>query len=107
MTLLRQAREVVNDAEIFEGIPKSKVDPELSDIAAMLIDRKRSRFDPSKFTDRYEDALIEMLEAKKKGKKPPKQAVAKPRKSATGLAALLKKSLAQEAVGRGPRQKAA
>jgi len=109
VTLLRKANEVVSDAEAFDGIPKSKVDPDLAEIAAMLIDRKRTHFDPSKFTDRYEDALIEMLEAKKKGKKPPKHAASQPRSNVTNLAALLKKSLAHEAAdkGKGQRRKAA
>lgn len=96
MTLLRQANEVVADKQIFDGIPKGKVDPELGEIAAMLIERKTARFDPADFEDRYENALAAMLEARKKGNKPPKPAAPKPREKVTNLASLLKKSLAQE-----------
>ncbi|WP_367142396.1 hypothetical protein [Mesorhizobium sp.] len=36
----------------------------------MLIDKKVTTFDPSKFEDTYEDALIAMIDAKRKGKTP-------------------------------------
>jgi DNA end-binding protein Ku len=96
VTLLRQANEVVADKQFFEGIPKGKMDPELADIAGMLIDRKATHFDPSSFEDRYEDALAAMIEAKRTGKKLPKTAAPKPREKAVNLASLLKRSLEQE-----------
>jgi len=96
VTLLRQANEVVADKQYFDGIPKGKVDPDLGEIAGMLIDRKASHFDPSSFEDRYENALAAMLEAKKKGKKPPKPVAPAPREKVVNLASLLKKSLEQE-----------
>jgi DNA end-binding protein Ku len=96
VTLLRQANEVVADKQFFEGIPKGKVDPDVADIAGMLIDRKAAHFDPSSFEDRYEDALTAMIDAKSKGKKLPKAAPPKPREKAASLASLLKKSLQQE-----------
>jgi DNA end-binding protein Ku len=96
VTLLRQASEVVADKQFFEGIPKGKVDADLADIAGMLIDRKATHFDPSSFDDRYENALAEMIEAKRMGKKLPKAAAAKPREKVTNLASLLKRSLEQE-----------
>lgn len=106
VTLLRQANEVVAEKNYFEKIPEARLDPELGDIAGMLIDRKKTHFDPSSFTDRYEDALVAMLEAKKKGKKPPK-AAPRPKENVVNLAALLKKSLAQEAGDKKKRRKAA
>jgi len=96
VTLLRQANEVVADKQFFERIPKGKVDPELAEIAGMLIDRKATHFDPASFEDRYEEALAAMIEAKSKGKKLPKPAAPKPREKAVNLASLLKKSLEQE-----------
>jgi DNA end-binding protein Ku len=95
VTLLRQANEIVAEKNYFEKIPKATIDPELAEIAGMLIDRKKTHFEPSSFTDRYEDALVAMIEAKKKGKKPPK-AAPRPKENVVNLAALLKKSLAQE-----------
>jgi DNA end-binding protein Ku len=106
VTLLRQANEIVADKNYFEKIPEARTDPELADIAGMLIDRKKTHFNPSSFTDRYEDALVAMLEAKKKGKKPPK-AAPRPKENVVNLAAILKKSLAQEGGDRKKRRKAA
>jgi DNA end-binding protein Ku len=104
LTLLRQANEVADEGKFFEGLKKQKIDAELLDIATMLIDRKRTHFDPSKFEDRYENALIEMVEAKKKGKKPPTKAVSRPKQNVVNLASLLKKSLQQEGVKQSAKQ---
>jgi DNA end-binding protein Ku len=105
LTLLRQANEVADEGKFFGGLKKQKIDAELLDIATMLIDRKRAHFDPSKFEDRYENALIEMLEAKKKGKKPPARAVPRPRENVVNLASLLKRSLQQDG-GKEPAKQA-
>jgi DNA end-binding protein Ku len=96
LTLLRQENEVVDEAEIFGSIGNRKLDAELLEIATMLIDRKPTSFDPSKFEDRYEDALIEMIQAKMKGKKLPQQAAPPPRDNVINLASLLRESLEKE-----------
>ena len=41
------------------------------DLATHIIDKKKTSFDPSKFEDRYENALLELIRAKKAGRKPP------------------------------------
>ena len=38
------------------------------DLAAHIIDTKRGKFDPSKFEDRYQDALVDLIRAKRAGK---------------------------------------
>ena len=35
------------------------------ELATHVIDKKKSKFDPSKFEDRYEEALLELIKAKK------------------------------------------
>jgi DNA end-binding protein Ku len=67
----------------------------MADIAGLIIDRKKTRFDPSHFEDRYEDALAALIEAKRSGKKPPKPAP-KPKENVVSLMDVLKKSLAKE-----------
>ncbi|MGX8012841.1 Ku protein [Mesorhizobium sp. ORM8.1] len=52
----------------------SQIRSRIAGIASLLIDKKVTKFDPSKFVDTYEDALIAMIDAKRKGKKPPKPA---------------------------------
>ena len=48
---------------------KAKVDKRELQMAAQLIDSFSGRFDPSKYEDTYRDALCEVIEAKRKGKK--------------------------------------
>ncbi len=95
MTELRNANEMVSQDSVFDGLTKARYDPELLEIAGMLIDKKVTTFDPSKFEDTYEDALIAMIDAKRKGKAPPKPAP-RPKENVINLAEVLKKSLQQE-----------
>ena len=48
MTTLRNAKEVVSEKAVFEGIKVPKTDPDMVEIATMLIDKKVGKFDPSK-----------------------------------------------------------
>lgn len=95
MTTLRNHNEVVAASSAFDGLKKVKVDKEMSEIATMIMDKMQTTFDPSKFEDRYEDALAAMIEAKKKGKKLPK-AAPRPKENVVNLMDVLKKSLAKE-----------
>ena len=40
-------------------------------LAVQILESKKGHFDPSKFEDRYETALMELIKAKRAGKKPP------------------------------------
>ena len=95
LTELRTHDEMVSEDSVFKDIKKTEYDPELLETAGMLIDKKITKFDPSKFEDTYEDALIAMIEAKRKGKAPPKPAP-KPKENVVNLAEILRKSLAKE-----------
>ena len=66
-TTLRYPYEVRQDSEYFSHIPDSKVPAEMLDIAQEIIARKAGHFQPDKFADRYEEALVEMLRAKQSG----------------------------------------
>src|SRR6186713_2163046 len=54
---LRYADEVNKAQGYFRDIPDDKPDADLLDLATTLIDKKTADFDPSKFHDRYVDAL--------------------------------------------------
>jgi DNA end-binding protein Ku len=68
-TTLRMRDEVVNTAEALDAIPHGKADKKMIAIAQQIIGQQEGPFDPEEFTDRYEDALHEMIEEKKKGHK--------------------------------------
>lgn len=108
MTTLRNAKDIVSEKTIFDDIKVPKTDPEMVEIATLLIDKKVGKFDPSRFEDRYENALIEMINAKKAGKKPPKPAAA-PKENVVNLADVLRKSLEKEGIKpeRGRKQASA
>lgn len=65
---LRYADEVNKAQGYFRDIPDDKPDADLLDLATTLIDKKTADFDPSKFHDRYVDALKDLIERKKKSK---------------------------------------
>ena len=70
VTTLRNPNEVRATAEYFAGIPQTKPDPEMLQLAEKLIEQKVQKFDPKMYEDRYEAALMEMIREKLKGHKP-------------------------------------
>ena len=67
---LRTADEVRAAAPYFEGFSKTKTDKNMLAIAEKIIEQGEGDFDPSTFTDRYEEALKALIASKKKGQKP-------------------------------------
>jgi DNA end-binding protein Ku len=64
---LRSNREVKDAKDVFDRIPDQTPNPQMVDIAARIIDQLEGPFDPSKFNDRYEDALRDLIKEKEKG----------------------------------------
>lgn len=60
--------EVRSARQAFDDIPKIKIEGEMLQLAKHIIDTKRGVFDPSKFEDRYEQALAEFVKSKLEGK---------------------------------------
>jgi len=65
---LRYADEVHKAKNYFRDIENAEPDEELLELAEALIAKKEAKFDPSKFHDRYVEALQELIERKRKGK---------------------------------------
>src|SRR3954454_18508397 len=103
---LRYADEVNKSSGFFRDIGDHKPDPDLLDMASMLIERKAGEFDPSEFHNRYVDALKELIEEKqkKKGEKiiqdPDADAPPSRGSNVIDLMAALKKSLGDEKRGK-------
>jgi len=96
LTTLRYDKTVRKPDEIFDGIAKPKLDQDLIELATHIIDKKQAAFDPSGFEDRYESALLTLIQAKQKGKKPPVVQSAERPANVVNLFEALKKSLAGE-----------
>jgi DNA end-binding protein Ku len=77
-TALRYANEVRDEKEYFDDIENIKVPADMLKLATHILDTKKGHFKPEKFEDRYENALIELIKAKRAGKEPPTLAEPKP-----------------------------
>jgi DNA end-binding protein Ku len=71
---IRTDAEVRKADEIFGAISDAPADPAMISIAERIIEQQEGPFDPSRFVDRYEEALKALIEDKKKGHKPAKVA---------------------------------
>jgi DNA end-binding protein Ku len=92
-TTLRMKDEVVNSAQALAEIPSGKIDKQMVDIAQRIIEQLEGPFDPEEFTDRYEDALRDLIDEKRKGHKIRRVAEPKESGNVIDLMAALKKSL--------------
>lgn len=68
-TTLKFDYEVRSAKDAFNEVPSMKINAEMLELAEHIIDTKKGKFDPSKFDDRYEGALAELVKAKLEGKK--------------------------------------
>jgi DNA end-binding protein Ku len=62
---LRSAEEV--RAAEFGERSTGAVDPDMVAVAATIIERRKAKFDPATFRDRYQDALRELVDSNLKG----------------------------------------
>jgi DNA end-binding protein Ku len=99
---LRFASEVRSAEEYFAGIKEFKVDREQLALAKELIQRKSSAFKPEQFTDNYEAALRELIDAKLKHLAPPKEKAAAPSGKVINLMDALRRSVGEQSPGKKP-----
>jgi DNA end-binding protein Ku len=95
-TLLRYPYEVRGEEAYFEDIPDLKLPAEMQELAGHIIATKAADFDPSKFEDRYENAVVELIRSKQTGQ--PVKAPEAPRPSnVVNLMEALRRSVDAEA----------
>jgi DNA end-binding protein Ku len=78
-TALRYKNEVRNEKDYFDDIENIKVPADMLKLAVHILETKKGHFNPGKFEDRYENALQDLIKAKRAGKAPP--VVSEPRPS--------------------------
>jgi DNA end-binding protein Ku len=67
-TLLRYPYEVRSEAEYFDEIQDVKVTKDMLDLAKHIVNQKSGSFEPDKFEDHYETALVDLINQKRAGK---------------------------------------
>ena len=67
-TLLRYPYEVRAEGEYFDEIQDVKVTKDMLDLAKHIVNQKAGQFEPGKFEDQYETALIDLINQKRAGK---------------------------------------
>jgi DNA end-binding protein Ku len=95
-TLLRYPYEVRSEAEYFDEIQDVKITKQMLDLAKHIVNQKSGRFEPEKFEDHYETALVDLINSKRAGK--PITPVERPRgENVVDLTEALRRSVAGEA----------
>jgi DNA end-binding protein Ku len=105
-TLLRYPYEVRDEKEYFDEIKDVRVTKDMLDLAKHIVTQKAADFEPEKFEDHYEEALTELINAKRNGK----TIGSKPRPRGVNVVDLmdaLKRSIATEAPAKGKKTRKA
>ena len=75
-TTLLYPYEIRGEDAAFEDIPDIKLPDQMVKLAEDIIDRMTGEFEPDKFEDRYEQAMIELIRSKQAGLPAPKEKAA-------------------------------
>src|ERR1700687_5698126 len=67
-TLLRYPYEVRSADEYFDDIQDVKVTKDMLDLGRHIVNQKAGHFEPNKFEDQYETALLDLINQKRAGK---------------------------------------
>jgi DNA end-binding protein Ku len=67
-TLLRYPYELRSEDKYFDEIQDVKVTKDMLDLAKHIVNQKSGSFEPEKFEDHYETALIDLINKKRAGK---------------------------------------
>jgi DNA end-binding protein Ku len=105
-TALRYTNEVRNADDYFDEIPNIKVPADMLKLATHILESKKGHFKPEKFEDRYEQALNDLIKAKRAGKAPTVTAPSRPSNVNNLLDALRKSAKGDVKAGKNDRGRA-
>jgi DNA end-binding protein Ku len=105
-TLLRYPYEVRSEKEYFDDVQDVKVTKDMLDLAKHIVEKKSGSFEPDRFEDRYESALIDLINQKRNGLKTTAKPAPKTGGNVINLMDALKRSLASEKQSAPPAAKA-
>jgi DNA end-binding protein Ku len=102
-TLLRYPYEVRSEEAYFDEIPDLTLPAEMRELAGHIIETRAADFDPSRFEDRYENAVIALVRSKQTGE--PVSAPEAPRPSnVVNLMEALRRSIDAEPATTAPKK---
>ena len=105
-TLLRYPYEVRSEKEYFDDIQDVKITKDMLDLARHIVEQKSGDFEPEEFEDRYETALIDLINKKRNGIKIAPKAAPKTGGNVINLMDALKKQPCEREAGRAAAAKA-
>jgi DNA end-binding protein Ku len=92
-TTLLYPYEIRSDEAVFDEIPEVSLPPEMLNLAEHIIDKMTGEFEPDKFEDRYENAMIELIRSKQAGLPAPKEKTASRPANVVNLMDALRRSI--------------
>jgi DNA end-binding protein Ku len=101
-TTLRYPYEIRDAKEYFDDIPNVSLEPEMLKLAEHILQSKAMEFDPSRFVDHYEEAVVEMLKKKQAGMAVSRECEAPRRENVVNLMDALRHSIAREKAASAP-----
>jgi DNA end-binding protein Ku len=105
-TTLRYPYEVRDSKDYLYDIPEVKIAPDMLTLAEHILKSKETKFDPSKFVDRYEQAVLQLLEKKQQGMPAPMAAPFVAPTNVVSLMDALRGSIAEDAKAAAPKKAA-
>ena len=105
-TTLHYPYEIRSDDAVFEEISDMKLPDQMIGLAEDIIDKMTGEFEPEKFEDRYENAMIELIRSKQEGLPAPKEKPAARPANVVNLMDALRRSVEGE-TGKAKPAKAA
>jgi len=105
-TLLRYPYEVRSEKEYFDDVQDVKVTRDMLDLAKHIVEKKSGSFEPDRFEDHYESALVDLINRKRSGAQLSAKAAPKPSGNVINLMDALKRSLASEGQSAPPAKAA-
>ncbi|HLJ00744.1 MAG TPA: Ku protein [Bradyrhizobium sp.] len=95
-TLLRYPYEVRGEKEYFADIQDVKITKDMLDLAKHIVEKKSGSFEPDRFEDHYESALIDLINKKRSGIPVNAKTAPKTASNVINLMDALKRSLTNE-----------
>src|SRR6266568_6860527 len=92
-TLLRYPYEVRGESDYFDDIQDVKITQDMLDLAKHIVEQKSASFEPGKFEDRYEAALVDLINRKRNGMDVAATAKPRPGTNVVDLMTALRQSL--------------